>query len=263
MLHLLFALGSIATGPRAARTSRAASAMMSTTVSAGSLKADLLDAVQYLSMGAKAKSLDKENVKSLVDQLVAMGDGVADPAAAFYSEADCAACAAGQYSIAGRWKLVYTDSPDVLALSLNPLAGLERIGQLCDARAKTITNAIEWKPPAILSSIPFDSLPFKMPYDPLAERLEQRIVLKAKSSPSTPRRVELSVEGLDLVPTRVFGQTAAAVELRSPLAAQLPFGSFDVLYLDDSLRIVKTVQGGFIAVNVRDELPAIDVVEAA
>lgn len=236
------------------RTARAGVAMSSTAVSAGSLKADLLDAVQSLALGAKAKPLDKENVKSLVDQLVAMGDGVADPAAAFYSEADCAACAAGQYSIAGRWKLVYSDSPDVLALSLNPLAGLERVGQLCDASTKTIANSIEWKPPEILSAIPFDSLPFKMPYDPLAERLEQRIVLKAKSSPSTPRRVELSVEGLDLVPTRVFGQTAAAVELRSPLAAQLPFGSFDVLYLDDSLRIVKTVQGGFIAVNVRDEI---------
>lgn len=40
------------------------------------------------------------------------------------------------------------------------------------------------------------------------------------------------------------------VELRGPLKA--PFGKFEVLYLDDRMRIIKTYQG-FVAVNIRQD----------
>lgn len=40
------------------------------------------------------------------------------------------------------------------------------------------------------------------------------------------------------------------VKLQGPLTA--PFGKFEILYLDDDMRITKTYQG-FYAVNVREE----------
>jgi hypothetical protein len=228
-----------------------AASMSAPPVSAASLKAELLAACRPLEMGTSATSRDRERIRSLLDRLVAAGDGVADPASIFYSDAERAECDPTEPSIAGRWKLVYTDAPDVLSLNYNPLASLSSIGQTCDAGAKTIANVIEWKPPGMLEKLPFSQLPVKLPYDPLAERIEQRVVLKAAASRTAPRRVDLFVEGLDVVPLRVFGRAGMPLELRGPLSGQLPFGSFDLLYMDRDLRIVKTVQGGHYAVNVR------------
>ncbi|KAJ1631974.1 hypothetical protein T492DRAFT_869005, partial [Pavlovales sp. CCMP2436] len=195
-----------------------ASSMMTTTAapptsaptSALKIKTKLLNAVSMLQMGREARQLDKDNVASIVDRLVELGDGLSDPASSYYSGVDCAECDASQPSL------------------------LVRIGQVFDGEAKTIANVIEWKPPSILSS-----------------RLEQRVVLKGSASPSAPRRVDLAVEGIDIVPKMVFGQAGGPIELRGPLSGQVPFGSFDVLYLDETLRITKTVQGGFLAINTR------------
>jgi len=77
-------------------------------------------------------------------------------------------------------------------------------------------------------------------------------VLKASATRAQPRRVQLSVEGLDLVPKQVLGYQGDALELRGPLSGQVPFGSFEVVWLDEDMRVTKTDQG-YLAINVRDD----------
>ena len=165
-------------------------------------------------------------------------------------------------SLAGKWDLVYTDAPDITSLdqSWNPLATakLGRIGQECNP--PYIKNVIEWKRGDIFDQLP---LPFAGNKE---SRILQKVCTKASANPSKPMLVDLEVAGFELVappstnPTRNLQQDIEQeglpvgllrnnpLELRGPLTA--PFGQFEVLYLDEELRIIRTNQN-YLAVNKR------------
>eukprot|EP00551_Chaetoceros_affinis_P013788 CAMPEP_0203701380 /NCGR_PEP_ID=MMETSP0091-20130426/35232_1 /ASSEMBLY_ACC=CAM_ASM_001089 /TAXON_ID=426623 /ORGANISM="Chaetoceros affinis, Strain CCMP159" /LENGTH=248 /DNA_ID=CAMNT_0050575099 /DNA_START=101 /DNA_END=847 /DNA_ORIENTATION=+ len=179
-------------------------------------------------------------------------------------------------SLAGKWTLVYTDAPDITTLDNGgplPAAKLGRIGQECDP--PLVKNVIEWVKPDWASRLPF--LPGAGVGDDNA-RVLQKVCTEASASPSDPLRANLKVVGLDLVgssggiststsestststitnisnvlgggPAKFFEDNP--LELRGPL--KTPFGSFEVLYLDEDMRIIKTYQG-YLAVNQR-QLP--------
>ena len=104
-----------------------------------------------------------------------------------------------------------------------------------------------------------------------SDELEQRVVLRARATPAAPARVNLFVDGVDVIPKVFLGrrqssessessgsggpsQGSALLSLRGPFSGAIPFGAFDVLYLDASLRVVRTSPQGFLAINVRDEI---------
>lgn len=211
----------------------------------------LVDMVEPLDRGFKCTKSERGRVEKLLDELSKVNP-TEEPGAAFYEEGQSGGDDPDQIgakpSIAGRWRLIYTDAPDIIALGDNQLAELGRIGQECDAVAKTISNVIEWSPPSWLKSgVVANSFPFT------DDQVEQRIVLRASSDKGSPFRVQLFVEGFDLVPQKFLGSSTPpnALRLRGPLSGKIPFGAFDVLYLDDTLRAVRTSQG-FYAVNIRE-----------
>ncbi|CAB9503842.1 expressed unknown protein [Seminavis robusta] len=168
-------------------------------------------------------------------------------------------------SLAGKWDLIYTDAPDITSLdtSRNPLATakLGRIGQECDP--PFIKNVIEWKKPDWVDQLP---LPFAGDKE---SRILQKVCTKATASPDNPMLVNLEVAGIDLVaPPKSNGSSGSSkplqeaiedeglpvgilrnnpLELRGPLTA--PFGQFEILYLDEEMRIIRTGQN-YLAVNV-------------
>lgn len=154
-------------------------------------------------------------------------------------------------------------APDITSLDVSgpfTTAKLGRIGQECDP--PFIKNVIEWKKPEWA-----DRLPFSLGSDD--SRVLQKVCTEAVVDPNKPMVADLKVVGVDLsgysgvhdedmknkTSTGPF-QTPAEfleknpVELRGPLKA--PFGKFEVLYLDDRMRIIKTYQG-FIAINIRQD----------
>lgn len=204
---------------------------------------ELLDAVRLLDRGFTATAEDRKRITSMLLNLADLNP-TANPGAAYFDPELLTTddLLADAELLKGRWTLVYTDAPDITSLNDNPVSEVGRIGQECDSTARTIKNIIQWRPRSWLR------------LGPLAEdEVEQRVVLKAKSTPGAPKKVDLFVEGLDLSPKALLGQawTGEDFELRGPLSGQIPFGTFNVLFLDDVLRVVRTAQGYF-AVNVRD-----------
>ncbi len=167
-------------------------------------------------------------------------------------------------TLAGKWTLIYTDAPDITSLEGGPLstAKLGRIGQECEP--PMIKNVIEWSRPDWAASLPFSGGE--------SSRVLQKVCCEGSSTPNNPKMVDLKLVGLELSGmnggtdsgergedsnglSAFFNGPAALLEsnpvkLQGPLTA--PFGKFDILYLDDDLRITKTYQG-FFAVNIREE----------
>lgn len=164
--------------------------------------------------------------------------------------------------------MIYTDAPDITSLDGGPLAAakLGRIGQECDP--PSIKNVIEWKRPVWTSSLP---LPFVSGDE--SSRVLQKVCCEGSATQQNPKTVDLKLVGLELIGTKgtesagrdddgnrfnsIFGGPAALLEsypvkLQGPLTA--PFGKFDILYLDDEMRITKTFQG-YVAVNIRENNP--------
>lgn len=91
----------------------------------------------------------------------------------------------------------------------------------------------------------------------------QKVCCKGFAVKSKPATVDLKLVGLELTgaaenvgetldkskggPAALFAKIP--VELEGPLS--LTFGKFDVLYLDDDMRITRTYQG-FTAINIRE-----------
>lgn len=177
--------------------------------------------------------------------------------------------------ISGKWTLVYTDAPDITSLDLSmpssmfptlPQASkLGRIGQFCDSKEGTISNVIEWLRPDWAQ----DMIPNSSNTIP---RVLQKVVCAATSNPKFPTIVNLQLVGVELVgiserdgdddSSNMFPSFSSLIEkgpaallakqpirLRGPL--KVPFGKFEIKYLDDDMRIIKTGQG-FYAVNVRE-----------
>jgi hypothetical protein len=92
-----------------------------------------------------------------------------------------------------------------------------------------------------------------------ASKILQKVCTKATASPDQPMLVNLELAGIDLVAPPSTGggngnlqqdieQEGLPVGLLRPLTA--PFGQFEILYLDEELRIIRTSQN-YLAVNMR------------
>ena len=131
-------------------------------------------------------------------------------------------------------------------------AKLGKIGQECSP--PYIKNVIEWNRPDWASSLPFSGNE--------GDRVLQKVCCTGTANKSKPTTVDLKLVGLELIGTNASdeidnsnGGPAAffknfPVELEGPLS--LTFGKFEILYLDDEMRITRTYQG-YTAINMRTE----------
>ncbi|KAL7523351.1 hypothetical protein ACHAXR_000717, partial [Thalassiosira sp. AJA248-18] len=206
-----------------------------------------------------ASRTDRDTAKSIINNLSKYSPSD-EPAAAFYKDGDGKSNNGARSTLAGKWTLVYTDAPDITSLDGGPFstAKLGRIGQECDP--PSIKNVIEWQRPDWASSLPFSGGE--------SSRVLQKVCCEGSATPDNPKMLDLKLLGLELSgmngsdgndgegglnaflngPAALFESNP--VKLQGPLAA--PFGKFDILYLDEDMRITKTYQGYF-AVNIREE----------
>ena len=216
------------------------------------IQKELLKLAESTNRGFSASSTERKRARELIFDL-ARFNPTAEPAAPYYETSS--ATTSGP-TLAGTWTLVYTDAPDITSLeNSGPLAKLGRIGQECDP--PLIKNVIEWQRPDWSKSLPFSGSD--------DSRVFQKVCTEATASPDNPFMVNLKLVGIEVVGrggnTTSLEETiqqgpaawfqANPVELRGPLTA--PFGQFEVLYLDDRLRIIKTGQN-YVAVNMRNEV---------
>ena len=230
------------------------------------LREELVSLSDTTNRGFSATNSQKKRAKEIIFQL-AKFNPTSDPAAPYYTQNINSITGV---SLAGKWDLMYTDAPDITSLdtSRNPLATaqLGRIGQECTP--PLIKNVIEWKKPAWI-----DQLPLPLTGDS-ESRVLQKVCTQATASPDQPMVVDLKLVGIDLVaPPSSFNTNNSnsggnnnklqedierdglpvgflknnPLELRGPLTA--PFGQFEVLYLDEEIRIILT--RGYVAVNRR------------
>ncbi len=136
----------------------------------------------------------------------------------------------------------------------NSVATLGRIGQEC--KPPTIKNVIEWKRPEWAANLPFSGTD--------DSRVLQKVVTSASASPNKPTIVELKLAGFEVSTPDSDDQEedlSQAIQNKGLIAGLLqsrpvnieglkaPFGQFEILYLDDELRIILT--RGYVAVNLR------------
>ena len=224
------------------------------------LQKELLKIATNTNRGFTASSADRNRAREIIFDL-ADRNPTLEPASPFYNTT-ATKTDADSPTLAGKWTLVYTDAPDIIGLDLSgPLATakLGRIGQECTP--PYIKNVIEWRRPDWASALPFSGTD--------ESRVLQKVVTEATASPDRPLMVDLKLVGIEVVgvtsntnttnfqesiqedglPAAWFKQNP--LEFKGPLTA--PFGQFEILYLDDQFRIIKTGQN-FLAVNVRNEL---------
>ena len=228
------------------------------------LKNELLALAESTRRGFSASKLEKEQVKRIMTKL-SLYSPTNEPAAAYYesSSNNDMARTRSTSSIAGKWTLLYSDAPDITSLDntppfVLPAAKLGRIGQECNP--PSIKNVIEWQRPNWVSFLPFNSVVGGVE----SSRIIQKVCLEGSATRDQPSVVNLKVVGLELMGMTSSssggsggGGPAAYLEsnpIRLQGGSALPFGKFDILYLDDTMRITKTFQG-YYAVNVREEVP--------
>ncbi|KAL3795144.1 hypothetical protein HJC23_007372 [Cyclotella cryptica] len=220
------------------------------------LKNELITIAEKTRRGFTASRDERKKVERIVMDL-SLCSPTQDPAAAYYGE-DIRSGSDEHLgmgaTLSGKWTLIYTDAPDITSLEGGPLspAKLGRIGQECTP--PFIKNVIEWKKPDWASSLPFSGTK--------SSRILQKVCCKGSSNASKPTVVDLTLVGLEISGESenedgTIDSTGPAaffenfpVKLEGPLS--LTFGRFEILYLDDDMRITRTYQG-FTAVNVRDE----------
>ena len=225
------------------------------------LQKQLLQLATATNRGFTASPSERKQARELIYDL-ANYNPTTEPARPFYNATATSfdTDSADSPTLAGKWTLVYTDAPDITSLDRGgPLATakLGRIGQECSP--PYIKNVIEWKRPDWAGALPFSGTD--------ESRVLQKVVTEASASPEKPLIVNLKLAGIEIVGAggsnsdsleesiQQDGLPAAwfqknPLELKGPLTA--PFGQFEVLYLDDQFRIIKTGQN-FVAVNVRNE----------
>mmetsp|Transcript_18424 Transcript_18424/g.22125 ORF Transcript_18424/g.22125 Transcript_18424/m.22125 type:complete len:340 (+) Transcript_18424:82-1101(+) len=255
------------------------------------LKEDLLALASVTKRGFASSKEQRQKAKDIVYDLASYNP-TKNPASPYYSSKDSGGmvyegtCTSTDGSdlptLAGKWTLIYTDAPDITGLDGGPLATakLGRIGQECTP--PLIKNVIEWRRPDWAASLPFSGSD--------DSRVLQKVCVEASAKPEKPFEVDLKIVGLDVMALNgnsrggdTNGMDSAdndndntallnnlhklpetiqqdgipvgllksnPIELRGPLT--VPFGQFEILYLDDEMRIIKTGQN-YIAVNVRDE----------
>ncbi|GAX24981.1 hypothetical protein FisN_2Lh260 [Fistulifera solaris] len=230
------------------------------------LKRELKDLGEQSDRGFRATLKEQNEVRQLIFQLAALNPTPA-PAEAYFSTTD--ATNTGVASARGKWTLIFTDAPDITSLKspFNTLAELGRIGQECEP--PTITKVIEWKAPDWVLQSPFVLDLWKGRIDGGEPRILQKVVTDASASPQAPSKVFLKLSGFKIEGPPVKGLRDASdlsgfisengvvagglqrfpINLQGPLSA--PFGEFEILYLDEEMRITRTGQN-YYAVNLRD-----------
>jgi hypothetical protein len=225
------------------------------------LREKLLELAEATKKGFSASPSQKKRAREIIFDL-ARFNPTKEPLAPYYTDDSLYTADESVVSLAGKWELVYTDAPDITALdtSRNPLATakLGRIGQECSP--PFIKNVIEWQRPDWAEQLP---LPFTGNED---SRILQKVCTKATASPDKPFVMNLKLAGFELVapPSSKEVDTLRdaieqeglpagflrnkPVELQGPLTA--PFGEFELLYIDEEMRIVRTGQN-YVAVNLR------------
>ena len=222
------------------------------------LKDDLVALATSTRRGLVASRKDRDRAKRIIHELSKLSP-TDEPAAAYYTNNNAQATSEDGPSLAGKWTLLYTDAPDITSLdSPVSIQKLGRIGQECNP--PLIKNVIEWKRPDWASSFPFSGDD--------NSRILQKVVTEGSSSPADNPTVDLKLVGFEISGTndngsigsdkggmfKSFGPAAFfeqnPIKLQGPLKG--PFGKFDILYLDDDMRITKTYQV-YYAVNIREE----------
>lgn len=224
------------------------------------LKDDLVALASSTRRGFSASRKDRDEAKNIINKLSKLSP-TKEPAAAYYTTPTDAQARSEDIvpSLAGKWTLIYTDAPDITSLDAPfSVQKLGRIGQECNP--PLINNVIEYKRPNWASSLPFSG--------DEDSRILQKVITEGSSTPADNPTVDLKLVGLEISGsngngsmdetnplTKLLNGPAALFEenpikLQGPLKG--PFGKFDILYLDDEMRITKTYQG-FFAVNVRQE----------
>lgn len=227
------------------------------------LKSELMDLADRTKRGFNASGADKRKAKEIVESLQRL-QTIPDPARSYYDPSATSSITADyetiNTSISGKWTLIYTDAPDITGLdtSRNPFstAKLGRIGQECSP--PYIKNVIEWVRPDWAKDLPFSGSD--------DSRILQKVVTSGSAAPSKPTFVDLKVAGLELIAGESDGDSSNVVEtiqnqglaagilsinpvdLKGPLNP--PFGRFEILYLDEEFRAIRTSQN-FLAVNRR------------
>jgi len=187
----------------------------------------LLTAIAPLSRGFKATEDERKAIAAIISGLTELSP-----------------CAEPTAQLGGEWTLIYTDAPDIIGIPEGPLAELGRIGQEIDPDAGTIANVIEYRPSPLASGLVGAARD---------DVLVQRVYTDYEAT--SPTTVDLKIRGLGFQPQRVLGlqvPEALRFDARGPLS--LPFGRFEILYLDEELRIVRTAQGWY-SVNRRGRVP--------
>jgi hypothetical protein len=133
----------------------------------------------------------------------------------------------------GDWELLYSDAPDIVGLqNAGPLLRLNRIGQSIDATAGTIDNVIEYGPAAWVPGAGED------------DTFQQRVLLTYEVDAESGRKCSLKIAGVAFKPGQLAGiNLASAPPLTVKGLLTLPFGDFECVYNDGSLRVVRTLQG--------------------
>ena len=231
-----------------------------------SLKSNLIKLAERTNRGFTSSAADKREAKDIVESLQRL-QTIPEPARTYYDSSAISSVGSGDdgsnSSLSGKWTLIYTDAPDITGLdtSRNPFstAKLGRIGQECSP--PYIKNVIEWVRPDWAKDLPFSGSD--------ESRILQKVVTSGSATPSKPTFVELKVAGLELtaggndkastkssdVVETIQSQGLPAgilsinpVDLKGPLNP--PFGRFEILYLDEEFRAIRTSQN-FLAVNRR------------
>lgn len=229
------------------------------------LKSELVKLADRTKRGFTASAAEKRKANEIIQSLQRL-QTIPDPAKSYYDKSSTSSVTTGEndgtsnISISGKWTLIYTDAPDITGLDTtrNPFstAKLGRIGQECDP--PYIKNVIEWVRPDWAKDLPFSGSD--------ESRILQKVVTSGSATPSKPTFVDLKVAGLELVAGEsnsngsnvvetIQSQGLAAgllsinpVDLKGPLNP--PFGRFEILYLDEEFRAIRTSQN-FLAVNKR------------
>lgn len=252
------------------------------------LRQELIDLGKRTERGFKASRSDRERAEKLILDL-AQYNQVREPVRTYYGDKPTdhdVDTAALPPSIQGKWTLIYTDAPDITSLGVpSPFVTLGRIGQDC-SNPPYISNVIEWCAPSWANNIPF--LVGKNKVTSESARVLQKVVTFGSAVPASPTVVDLNVAGIQLSSGTTMSTSnerndniirsddlRAAIEedgfivgvlkqqqkdkpnidlLKLDESRQPPFGSFEILYLDHTLRITKTSRNHY-AINVRIQSP--------
>ncbi|GMH65946.1 hypothetical protein TrLO_g8824 [Triparma laevis f. longispina] len=207
-------------------------------------KADLLNLGQSTNRGFTSTPSDKQKLSSLISTLTSSTPNSNNVTAT---------------DLIGKWTLIYTDAPDITSLDSSPATRLGRIGQEIESSGSgkiIVKNVIEYLRPKWLDRLPLPtSLIGGSDND---ARVIQKVVTEGKSNSRNGKLIELAIKGAEIysegdddnLPLALKQLKERPVDLKG--VGGLPFGSFEILYLDEGIRIVRT-SNNHIAVNVKDD----------